>query len=276
MNQIYFAIGAAVLPVALLVFYIYRQDAKQPEPAKLLWKGGFYGILSAVLTIVFARFIPDCPVYDTVVSSVYTAFCQAAIPEEVFKLLMLWLLIRKNKYFDEHLDGIVYATCVGLGFAGLENIMYVVSNIDSWISVATSRAIFAVPGHFFFAVAMGYYISRARFENVTPAQRNKYYALALIVPIILHGIYDSLLFICDVEESLAGICTIIFLIFVVKLRKHGIARIRHSRELTNMPPIPQEAPVPPSMPGSGTKFCTACGTQYTDGAKFCSGCGKQL
>ena len=58
----------------------------------------------------------DNQVYSTFVEAVGDAFLLAAIPEEVAKLFMLWLLLRKNPFFDEHFDGIVYAVCVGLGF----------------------------------------------------------------------------------------------------------------------------------------------------------------
>ena len=63
----------------------------------------------------------DNQVYGSFAEAVGDAFFLAAIPEEVAKLFMLWLLLRKNPFFDEHFDGIVYAVCVGLGFAGFEN-----------------------------------------------------------------------------------------------------------------------------------------------------------
>ena len=57
----------------------------------------------------------------SILGSVSTAFFGAAIPEEIAKFIMLWLLLRKNRYFDEKMDGIVYAVCVSLGFEALEN-----------------------------------------------------------------------------------------------------------------------------------------------------------
>ena len=122
-SPITYAIIAALLPVALLLFYIYRQDSAQPEPAKWLWKGVWYGILSAVLVLLVVGIaslaFPMPSLEGTVLGAIIDAFLGAAIPEEAAKFFMLWLLLRKNPYFDEHLDGIVYATCVGLGFAGL-------------------------------------------------------------------------------------------------------------------------------------------------------------
>mgnify|MGYP006391493201 CR=1 FL=1 len=64
----------------------------------------------------------------SILGSVSTAFFGAAIPEEIAKFFMLWLLLRKNPYFDEKMDGIVYAVCVSLGFAALENIFHTIHN----------------------------------------------------------------------------------------------------------------------------------------------------
>lgn len=97
---------------------------------------------------------------SSTISGAFTdAFIMAAIPEELAKFVMLWLLLRNNPYFDEHFDGIVYAVCIGMGFAGFENVLYLFDNYESWISVGIARAMFAVPGHFLTAVIMGYYYS---------------------------------------------------------------------------------------------------------------------
>lgn len=229
-----YVIIAALLPVVLLLFYIYRKDQLQPEPIGWLWKAVLYGVGSALLTIMVVSPIPDLEVIapafaNSIPGAVTRAFCYAAIPEEAAKLLMLWLLIRKNPYFDEHLDGIVYATCVGLGFAGLENILYLVNNLDSWESVAVSRALFAVPGHFFFAVTMGYFLSLAYFRT---ENKGYYYSLAYLIPVLLHGIYDALLMSVNVANSFSGLLIIAFWVFVHFLRKKGLQRIETLREIS--------------------------------------------
>ena len=103
----------------------------------------------------------------TLIGSTMQAFVVAALPEESFKLLALWLVLRKNPFFDEHFDGIVYAVCVELGFAAVENIFYVFSE-EEWVTVAISRALLAVPGHYAFAILMGYYYSVYHFVDHSP------------------------------------------------------------------------------------------------------------
>ena len=212
----------ALLPVAILVYYIYHKDRKYPEPTGQLVKAFLLGVLSVLVSFCISiplGIIGLYPVEATsVLGSISTAFFGAAIPEETAKFIMLWLLLRKNRYFDEKMDGIVYAVCVSLGFAALENIMYLFSNSESYLSVGIVRAIFAVPGHFCFGILMGYYYSLARFYPKTP-KKNK--VLILAAPIIVHGLYDSILFIINVTPSISGILLIIFLVFCHKMWKYG-------------------------------------------------------
>ena len=116
------------------------------------------------------------------------AFLEAGIPEELCKFLVLYWLIWKAPEFDEHFDGIVYATFVSMGFACLENILYV---FQYGAGTGIMRAVTAVPGHFFFAVVMGYYFSKAKFD-VTNRKSNM--IKCIIYPMIVHGIYDMILF----------------------------------------------------------------------------------
>ena len=137
---------------------------------------------------------------------------------------MLWLLLRKNPHFDEKFDGIVYAVCIGMGFAGIENVMYLAGGIEdgSWIRIGISRALFSIPGHFFFAVLMGYYYSLYHF-GIDRSPKAK--AMILVAPILAHGLFDGILFCMNVDEGLALICLFLFLYFFNKLRKKVKERI---------------------------------------------------
>lgn len=233
------AFAAALLPVGLLMFYILRKDSLHPEPPKWLWLGGLFGVCSAFVALGFDRIFYDVSPLahlpeGTVAKALSDAFLSAAIPEESAKLLMLWLLLRKNPYFDEYFDGIVYAACIGLGFAGFENILYLFENINNLASVALMRGLFSVPGHFFFAVTMGYYYSLAHFCSTTKKQKTKYMLLAILVPILLHGIFDGTLMISDTIPAISGILVILFVFFCHMTFKAGrkkIARMKTASEL---------------------------------------------
>lgn len=216
---------AALAPVAWLLWTIYKKDRAQPEPAKWLVKAFVYGVLSAVLSFTIS--IPigivlgmdiDAQTYSSPLEAVADAFLLAAIPEELAKFFMLWLLLRKNPFFDEHFDGIVYTVCIGLGFAALENIIYLLGGIKdwSWVGIGITRAFVSVPAHYFFAILMGYYYSIYHFGKGRSAKTK---SMILVAPILAHGIFDSILFSMQTNESLSGLLMIFFIIFFTKLKK---------------------------------------------------------
>ena len=216
--EIILALIAALLPAILLWLYIWKKDAK-PEPASQLIKAVLWGVgicipVAIVEMIIGASLFGITGVSPNLVGTTVNAFVMAALPEESFKLLALWIVLKKNPYFDEHYDGIVYAVCVGLGFAAIENIIYVFSS-EAWLSVAITRALLAVPGHYAFAILMGYYYSVYHFVN----HSKKNAAFILLVPILAHGIYDALVFGSELNPIIGVIATIILIYFCIKLQK---------------------------------------------------------
>jgi len=225
MSSLYTVLFAAVLPPFLLILLVWWKDKYQREPFSQIAKGFLYGVLSAGIALVLETglqmlsLVPDEPA--TLLEAIWKAFVGASIPEELAKLLMLWLLLRRNKYFDERFDGIVYAACVGMGFAATENIIYLFSNIDSWQSVAVGRAIFAVPGHFMFAVTMGYFYSMVYFGDMNMRKAYRVFW----IPVLLHGTYDGLLFMSNVGTMWSGIILMCFYIFCYNMLRYGQKRI---------------------------------------------------
>lgn len=217
----------ALLPVAILIFYICRKDKENPEPTGQLIKAFFYGILSLPFSLCLSIPLGMAGLYSievtTTVEAVQTSFFGAAIPEEMAKFFLLWLLLRKNRHFDEKIDGIVYAVCVSLGFAALENVLYLFSDTESFLRTGISRAIFAVPGHFCFGILMGYYYSLAKFY---PDAKAKNLVMTIAAPIIAHGLYDSIIFSISCTPAISGVLTILFLVFCHRMWKIGTRKIK--------------------------------------------------
>ena len=221
-------IGAAILPAILLVWYIYWRDKYQREPVSQILRGVAFGVISALIAIGLENailwIIGAFPEGWT--GAVLKGFVGAAIPEEAAKLLMLYLLLRRNPYFDERFDGIVYAVCIGMGFAGTENIIYLVRSFNFWQSVAVGRAIFAVPCHFFLAVTMGYFYSMIFFER----DKVKWPLMVYLVPVLFHGIYDSLIFMANLNTLWSGAMLLLFYYFCFLLFRYGKQRIGEQLE----------------------------------------------
>lgn len=125
---------SALIPAIVLLGYIYWRDRKSPEPIWQLVKATALGVASIGVSLCISRplqaigLIPE-DIYS-IGDAISVAFLGAAIPEELAKFLLLWLFLRNNRHFDERMDGIVYAVCISLGFAGLENVLYVIGDED--------------------------------------------------------------------------------------------------------------------------------------------------
>ena len=218
-NLSHIILAAALLPAVILMIIILVRDREHPEPVSWLARGVFYGVLSAFGSLAISMPLLSTGLitehYTTPFQAILMAFGGAAIPEETSKLFFLWLLLRKNPYFDEYFDGIVYAVCIGLGFAAFENVGYLFDAGDHWAFTAIARGLLSVPAHFFFAVLMGYYYSLVHFGH-NPF-RNA--ILMWVAPVLAHGIYDAIAMSTSLTPRMEGIFSIALLLFCNELRK---------------------------------------------------------
>ena len=215
-------IALAILPVLILLYYTYQQDKLQREPVKNLVKAFFYGGASVFASLLISVPFMNMGLFPQEIHSLSDAFrCAffgAAIPEETAKLVLLWLFLRGCKDFDERMDGIVYAACIGLGFAAFENIEYLFAAGSQWITVGISRSLTAIPAHFGFAVVMGYYFSLHRFDRYrAPGAGIKMW----LYPVIGHGVYDWIAMTQEVSPQLSGVIAIAILLLCFWLLKWG-------------------------------------------------------
>lgn len=205
----------SLAPVIIILFYVYFRDKYDKEPLGLLVKSVVVGMLTVIPIVIVERLLIGLmPPFGKVASAAYNAFLVAGSTEEIFKFLALYLLVWRNPNFNEKFDGIVYAVFVSLGFAAVENVMYV---MDSGYQTALVRAITAVPAHAIFGITMGYYFGIA---HMYTELRSKYLRKAIWVPILLHGIYD---FILMVEISWL---LMLFIPFVIYLYVVGIKKMK--------------------------------------------------
>lgn len=229
----------ALLPGIVLFAFIYWRDRLRPEPVKELLLAFFLGVLTVIPIILAETWVIKLGVYGAT-SSVFEgfkeAFIGAAIPEEFFKLAALILLFRWRKHQNEFMDGIVYAACIGLGFALAENVKYVIGNLlesgtgEALVSVVVNRALVSVPMHFGLAVIMGYFFSYYLF---IPVRRWLSLLLAFVVPVVFHGLYDMFLMILGLNEN--WIFILFFLVFAVffYLNQLGVKAIRAALKMDN-------------------------------------------
>lgn len=185
----FFGILVAIVPSLLIAGFIYWQDKYEREKALPML---VCFVLGAVITMpaLFLEAKADSIGWsesENFWMTFFVAFIVVAFNEELFKFIALYLFPFQQKFFNEPFDGIVYAVMIGMGFAMVENILYVhrFGIADTW-----GRAFTAVPSHGVYAIIMGYYAGLAKFNA---AQRGSLLLKGLLFATLLHGAYDLFL-----------------------------------------------------------------------------------
>ncbi len=215
---------AAFFPAAFLMRYIYKHDIYEKEPMSLLFRLIFGGLLAAGASILLEQllldgFLPTVPITSETVYFIATATIVALV-EEGTKLFFLKRFTWRSPDFNFRYDGVVYAVFVSLGFAAIENLLYI---FEYGLSVAWVRGILAVPAHMAFAVYMGAFYGRAKVCDVMGDKQgmatNR--VLSYLVPVAFHAFYDAT---AMVNSSTA---TMMFVGFVVVMYVIVYNRIKH-------------------------------------------------
>jgi len=208
----------AIAPVITIVLWMYLKDKYDKEPIHILTKFFAFGILISVLAIYIEEWFIKINIFSESINIFYMSFIVAGLVEEGLKSLILIPNLLKEKNFNEKLDGIIYSVFLSLGFASVENIIYILyEDPTSAFEVGVIRSIISVPAHMMFGVIMGYYISKYKFTDCKSKKRNL--ILAIILPILLHGVFDFILMI-QYRWSI-----IVFIAYIVYLWKISLDKL---------------------------------------------------
>ncbi len=190
MNWVLF--NLALAPIVAILVFIYVKDKYEREPLGLLVGCFFLGVLSVLPAIMLEKLAQKAGINvsnNTFITFIY-AFLVVGLSEEFSKFLVIRFVVFKNKDFNEPFDGIVYCVVVSMGFAAIENVLYV---MQGGVGVALMRMFTAVPAHALFGIFMGYFIGKAKFSN----KKGWYLFLGLLIAVAIHGLYDFFLFQMD-------------------------------------------------------------------------------
>ncbi|HEV8324574.1 MAG TPA: PrsW family glutamic-type intramembrane protease [Myxococcota bacterium] len=222
---------SAVVPSALLLWYFRSRDV-HPEPGATLLKTFLLGVLIVVPVLVVALPVAhaiDGAAGDPYVQGALDAFLTAAFPEELFKLVVIAGYCARHKDFDEPMDGVVYGAVASLGFATLENVLYV---SDGGIGLALVRALTAVPGHAMSGAIMGYFVGQAKFAS---SGRSARIVAGYFVAVALHGLYDFPLITMKVfhdrHEEVPGAAAALVLLALATLVLEWVWAVRLTKRL---------------------------------------------
>ena len=184
-------LALAIAPGVAIALYFYFRDQYNREPRRHLIISFFLGGISAVVAGLLEEALfslTGIQIGNGIEHNLIAAFIFVGFTEEWTKYIMVRYYAFRQPEFDEPLDGIIYSVMVGMGFATLENVLYV---MDSGYTTAIMRMFLSVPAHATFAVIMGYELGKAKFAG---RKRFFYIQPALLGATFWHGSYDFFLF----------------------------------------------------------------------------------
>lgn len=219
-------LALSIAPGIAISLYIFLKDRFNREPHLNLLICFLLGCLS-VLPAILIQLLTVKPVERLMGGGIlYTAvfaYVIVGLSEEWSKYIMLRSYAFPKKSFDEPFDGIVYSVMIGMGFATVENILYVQQH---GLGTAIVRMFLSVPAHATFAVLMGYFAGKAKFK---PERRKFYLFTGIFWAAFFHGTYDFFLFLQGnptvnkyLSDSLLFVGAVGSFIFAVWLSKKAI------------------------------------------------------
>jgi RsiW-degrading membrane proteinase PrsW (M82 family) len=187
---------AALAPALAIALFLYWRDEHEKEPIRLLWRAFYLGALGTIPTLILGLTLQSIGFdsnSDDLAFSFISIMIGVALVEELSKFCGVRWFIYKKHDFNEPYDGIIYSVMAALGFATVENLLYV---FDGGMEVAARRAIFAVPGHAIDGVFIGYFLGIQKHYN-----KKGYEFIGLAAAVLFHTIYDFLVFNSEKQNS---------------------------------------------------------------------------
>jgi|SRR3989344_577239 len=193
-----------ILPSLIWLFYYLKKDL-HPEPKRIIMKVFLYGVFITLPVFILqiglnevVKLLENIPWIASfpVILAVFKWFVVIALTEELFKYIVVKLAVLKSGDLDEPLDIMLYMVVAALGFAALENVLYLFSPIDTisfsailktTVTISFIRFIGATFLHTLCSGLVGYFAALSSLKNHGSI---RFTILGLILATLLHGLYN--------------------------------------------------------------------------------------
>jgi len=270
LEKVYAVLG--LIPGLIWLFYFYRKSYHRPKSLRNLVRVFFAGLICTIPTGIIEYVTGAGLAQETLLRSAEMSFFLIGPLEELSKLVAVWLAIYRTRDFREPLDGIIYAGTAAVGFASVENIVYL---LHLGPGIIVSRVLFATPAHVMFSAMWGYSMGLARFRREGEL---KTILGGFALAAFLHGSYN---FLVAFHPKAAVFSLLPLLVFMGWLMNTKIQQFR--RDLP-FPALGHGALIHCPNCGAYTpeeaEACLRCGLPVpfteTDAPRFCSKCRARL
>jgi RsiW-degrading membrane proteinase PrsW (M82 family) len=206
-----------------------------PEPKKMIVRIFFWGALITIPVFFVQIGLKNLLDYEKLyispsISSIIYWFLIIALSEEFFKYLVIRMKVINSPHLDEPLDIMLYMTVAALGFAAVENVLYLVSAIgqpfDTTLAIYLVRFIGAVFLHTLCSAVVGYSLAISFCEI-----KNKYLfaTIGIIAAVVLHGAFDYSMITLSKPANIA--VPIVIILVLALLVYYGFERLKKMKSI---------------------------------------------
>lgn len=219
-KTILFALIGGILPALLWLWFWLREDNRRPEPRLLVLLTFLIGMISVFLVLPVQRLFQGLPLSEDILTIIWAG------TEEVIKFLVVWAIALNSKAADEPVDFAMYMIVGALGFAALENALFLIDPIDlgdSTVALITGNLRFlgAMLLHAVSSASIGIMLGLSFYRGWIA--KKVYLLLGLGGAITLHSVFNFLIIRNDGSLlnvfSLLWVVTIIVLLMFEQLRR---------------------------------------------------------
>ena len=184
------AVAGGIFPALAWLWFWLKEDSRSPEPRRLIALAFIAGMITVVLVIPLEKFVAGYLVTQT---AIFTAW---SFIEEFAKYVVAWLTVLHRRENDEPIDAVIYLVAVALGFAGLENALFLLSPLGGdtvlqTVLTGNLRFIGATLLHVFSSAVVGIALAYSFYRH--KLVREWYAAVGVILASLLHAGFNFLI-----------------------------------------------------------------------------------
>ncbi len=251
-TPIFFAFISGVIPALIWLYFWTREDRENPEPKSMLALAFIGGMIAVFISLFLEKYFYGFGLKNLFTSSflshtlpwIETLVKQTNVPidkvllvvvfapiiEELSKVLMAYILVLRSRYDDEPLDPMIYMITTALGFAAIENMLFLINPFQNRDFIATiftgnMRFVGATLLHTISSATVAMFISFHFFYN--KVKKDFYVVIGIICAICMHG-YFNFLMVGDQEASILALELIWIAVIIILLAFEKIKKIKEN------------------------------------------------
>jgi len=285
----------SLLPCVLWLWYFSSRSLYKRPAVRVLGVTFMLGAVATVPALVLnlaGQSLFNDFFGNTQLSHIMVLFFVVGPVEELLKFLVVYFYAYRRKEFDESLDGVVYSATAALGFAAIENVVYLAQSDNKELLVL--RGALSNPGHALFSALWGLSLSKAKAAPNLVRDRLPVVARGLILASLLHALFNVMLVATEritIIFFVALIAVMVGLFFWVRSRIKFHSDTSPHREGTLYMPLRRFCQECGFKGTAGSRclkcgafipepeeleLCSVCSTAQRPGARFCSRCGANI